>query len=164
MSKLREGQIVSWGGSSAHYVVVSRSPRRGRWWWIIRDGVEGARAVEAMEKSLVLVEEPRLAARQPAASKEEGQELALSSRAAMIWKDRFKQTVREFQSGRRFTSEDVTAIVGLPQGQTSNNGNNAVGAMITALAKNGIIRKTSIRVPSGRATSHGAELVVWERI
>jgi hypothetical protein len=96
-------------------------------------------------------------------TKDEGQEAALASHAAMLWKGDFKAVVEKMPEGRRFTSEDVLAIVGLPTGRVEANANNAVGAMMTGLAKRGLIRKTTTRVPSRRASSHGAELIVWER-
>ena len=96
--------------------------------------------------------------------KEEGMALALASHSVSEWKQAFRDTVAGFYIGRRFTSEDVLAIVGLPTGEVAKDANNAVGAMVNGLAKRGLIRKTITRVPSRRSSSHGAELIVWERV
>ena len=61
----------------------------------------------------------------------------------------------------QFTSEDVLQRVGLPRPAGTSNANNAVGAMMSGLAKRGIIRKTSKRRPSTRTSSHGREIAVW---
>lgn len=166
MATIREGQTVNWGDTQVPYMVVARSPRRGTW-WIMRMDRPQAVAVEARASSLTVVGDPRredLTVRQPTSSKEDGQEAALASHAAMLWKAGFEKVVDGFDLGRRFTSEDVTAVCGLPAGRVTYNGNNAVGAMMTALARKGRIRKTSMRVPSRRKHAHGAELIVWERI
>lgn len=166
MSTIREGQTVNLGDTQVPYMVVAKSPRRGTW-WIMRLDRPQAVAVEARSSSLTVVGDPRrgdLTVRQPTSSKDEGQDLALASHAATLWKGEFQAVVEKMPPGRRFTSEDVTAVCGLPTGRVTYNGNNAVGAMMTALARKGIIRKTSIRVPSRRKHAHGAELIVWERI
>lgn len=96
--------------------------------------------------------------------KDEGMALALTPEGITEWKQAFRDTVFAFPRGRRFTSEDVLAIVGLPTGEVAKDANNAVGAMVNGLAKRGLIRKTITRVPSRRSSSHGAELIVWERV
>ena len=164
--RIREGQSVTWGDADIPYMVVSRSPRRATW-WIMRLDRPTSTCVEARESSLTVIGDPRsedLAARSATSSKEAGQEAALASHAAKLWKSEFQAVVEKMPVARRFTSEDVTAVCGLPTGRVTYNGNNAVGAMMTALARKGIIRKTSIRVPSRRKHAHGAELIVWERI
>lgn len=91
-----------------------------------------------------------------------GQTLALSKPTLELWKAKFKESVRTFARTRQpFTSEDVIAVVGLPCGDVAMNANNAVGAMMTALAKKGVIHKTGNRVQSRRKSSHGAELTEW---
>lgn len=95
-------------------------------------------------------------------AKEEGMALALSPDPLTEWKAAFRSTVTTWAGqGKRFTSEDVTDYIGLPSGAKGMNANNAVGAMMNALARKGIIRKTYHREPSRRPSSHGAELVVW---
>lgn len=79
------------------------------------------------------------------------------------WRDAFRAAVKALAaSGRPFTSEDVTDRAGLPSGDVATNRNNAVGALMTASARAGVIVKTGRRVPSARATSHGAELTEWK--
>jgi len=41
------------------------------------------------------------------------------------------------------------------------NANNAVGAMMNAMARRKVIVKTSMRRQSARASSHGREIAVW---
>lgn len=93
----------------------------------------------------------------------DGMELALSREDLTPWRDRYEHAVRTFPRGHCFTSEDVTAIVGLPDGGVGVNRNNAVGAMTHALARAGLIAKTGRTTRSKRATSHAAELIVWRR-
>lgn len=92
-----------------------------------------------------------------------GMALALQPDRIADWKSNFRAYVTNSRPGERMTSEDVIAVVGLPTGEVSKDANNAVGAMMNGLAKRGILRKTSLRVPSRRKSSHGAELIVWER-
>lgn len=92
--------------------------------------------------------------------KARGQSHALS--AAHEYRNRFRLAVVLLCMNReRFTSEDVVERVGLPTGEVGINHNNAVGAMMTGLARQGIIRKTGERRASRRPSSHGAELIVW---
>ena len=58
--------------------------------------------------------------------------------------------------GRQFTSEDVTAVVGLPP-----NNHNTVGALFLGAAKKGIIRKCGYR-QSVRPERHAAVIALWE--
>jgi hypothetical protein len=96
-------------------------------------------------------------------AKKAGMALALMPDRIADWKSNFRAYVTNSRQGERMTSEDVVAVVGLPTGEVGKDANNAVGAMMNGLAKRGVIRKTSLRVPSRRKTSHGAELIVWER-
>jgi len=64
-------------------------------------------------------------------------------------------------SGAPFTSEDLTAMAGLPTGATGQHANNAVGALMNAAAREGIIRKTGRHVPSRNRTSHATEINEW---
>ena len=93
--------------------------------------------------------------------KESGMEQARQAFDVQAWKARFIATVEEIAaSGGLFTSEDVLDRVGLPR-EVKTNANNAVGAMMNALAKRGVIRKTSERRTARRSSSHGRELAVW---
>jgi len=94
--------------------------------------------------------------------KEEGIALALSRHALFEWKREFRRVVRMLaKKGSPFTSEDVLEYTGLPNGDITTNANNAVGAMMNAMAKEGWIRKTNERSKATRPTSHGRELAVW---
>ena len=94
--------------------------------------------------------------------KEEGMRKALIPQELSDWKIQFRQRAWQLaQTGQRFTSEDIIETVGLPTGDIGINANNAVGAMMNALAKRNIIKKTNERRNSRRPNSHGAELTVW---
>lgn len=93
--------------------------------------------------------------------KKQGQENALKTYDE--WQLSYREQVRTLAATRMpFTSEDVIAVVGLPSGGIGKDANNAVGAMMTAMAKEGVIKKTGRRVQSQRPSSHGAELTEWE--
>lgn len=95
--------------------------------------------------------------------KERGMEQARQAYDVQTWRARFAEAVQEMADrGWSFTSEDVLACVGLPR-EVTINANNAVGAMMNAMAKKGIIQKTTARQKARRATSHGRELAVWVR-
>ena len=92
--------------------------------------------------------------------KKQGQQLALD--AAEPWSDRAKDAIRCLALLRvPFTSEDVVSVVGLPSGEVGTNQNNAVGAVMTAAAKAGTIRRVGY-TKSKRASSHGAVIAEWE--
>lgn len=93
--------------------------------------------------------------------KAEGQALALEG-ADDDWTAAARRAIKWLAAqGKPFTSEDVTARTGLPSGATGTNRNNAVGALMSSAAKAGLIAKTGERVPSQRASSHGAEIAQW---
>lgn len=95
--------------------------------------------------------------------KERGMQQARQAFDVQTWKTRFAEAVQEMADrGWSFTSEDVLACVGLPR-EATMNANNAVGAMMNAMAKRGIIQKTPQRRQARRSTSHGRELAVWVR-
>lgn len=78
------------------------------------------------------------------------------------WAAQAKREIVRLASQRvPFTSEDVTRSVGLPRGTVSSNANNAVGALIAAASRRGLIVRTGQRVRSKRASSHAAELTEW---
>ena len=95
--------------------------------------------------------------------KEHGMEQARQAYDVQTWKARFAETVEEIAArGLPFTSEDVLARIGLPR-EAKMNANNAVGAMMNAMAKKGVIQKTTERRQAMRYSSHGRELAVWIR-
>ena len=95
--------------------------------------------------------------------RDEGMLLALSASGTAPWQTRFRAWVEAQPAGTLLTSEHVTAAVGLPAGYIGTNANNAVGAMIALLAREGWITSTGRRAHSARRTSHAAELAVWAR-
>ena len=93
-----------------------------------------------------------------------GMQRALEADDVQAWKTRFAQAAERIAAtGAHFTSEDVVDEVGLPRGETGMNLNNAVGAMMNALARKGVIVKTDERRMSKRSSSNGAELAVWHK-
>lgn len=74
------------------------------------------------------------------------------------YKLRFEQTVKSLAIGTRFTSETITARIGQPPHHP-----NTVGALISALARAGVIHPTGERVKAVRPNQHSAKLEVWAR-
>lgn len=95
--------------------------------------------------------------------KSEGIEKALSKGGLDDWQDKVKAWTWRLSAGTRFTSEDVTAEFGLPTGEVKTNKNNAVGAIMNAIATKGVIQNTGDYVKSSRPSSHSAVIAVWER-
>jgi hypothetical protein len=61
------------------------------------------------------------------------------------------------RSGERFTSEDLTRVVGVPPSP------NAVGAIVNAAARRGVIRPVGF-TNATRPSQHSATLRVWEGV
>jgi hypothetical protein len=95
--------------------------------------------------------------------KNEGMEKALNKESVSDWQDAVKLWAWRMNAGHLFTSEDVTEKFGLPTGEVKTNKNNAVGAIMNAIAKKGVIRNTGNYVKSSRPSSHSAVIAVWER-
>ena len=154
MGALKIGDRVRWGDKT--WTIWSAHKRRGYWWLVNGD----QNLVEAKATSIELVEQAP--AKVGLERKAEGQAQVLSSETQAEWRARFEAEVRRLADGHQlFTSEDVVDLVGMPSSAHGMNRNNAVGAMMTGLARKGIIRKTDRREPSRRPSSHGAEIVVW---
>jgi len=83
--------------------------------------------------------------------------------AALDWRERADRWVETLPPGATFTSEDLTDAVGLPVGQVGTNKNNAVGAVISAYARTGLIHDSGTWIKSSRASSHAAKVSVWMR-
>lgn len=82
--------------------------------------------------------------------------------AKQEWALHAKTVLRQLcRTGRPFTSEDLTDVVGLPTGTTATNRNNAVGAIINAYAKTGMIMRVGDR-PARNRSSHGHRIAVWQ--
>lgn len=92
--------------------------------------------------------------------KDSGQDQALT--AQELWRNEAElAAVALARSREAFTSEDIISLVGLPTGEPGTNRNNAVGALMTALCRQGMIQKTGRRVKARRVSSHAAELTEW---
>ncbi len=90
----------------------------------------------------------------------EGQARALAG--ADEWRERAAHRVLVLAVTRKeFTSEEVTAEVGLPTGSVSMNKNNAVGALISECARRGWITPVGYR-PAKRRSQHAATLRTWK--
>lgn len=95
------------------------------------------------------------------ANRDLGESRALSA-ADSGWRDRADAAIRYLAHlGEPFTSEDVVSRAGLPSGDTGINANNAVGALMSAWAKSGRIRRAGYTA-SSRPSSHGATIALWE--
>jgi hypothetical protein len=93
-----------------------------------------------------------------------GQAQAEAQPDVQEWCEAFAAAVAKmlrYNPQAQFTSEDVLERVGLPRPAGASNANNAVGAMMSGLARQGVIRKTAKRRPSTRPSSHGREIAVW---
>lgn len=89
------------------------------------------------------------------------QGMGIAAEALPTWVDLARYVVRQLAAtGEQFTSEDVTAVVGLPRGEVGQHRNNAVGAVMSGEARAGVIKRLGYR-NSKRAVSHSAVLSVW---
>lgn len=94
------------------------------------------------------------------ALREAGQATALA--AVTPWPELALAWVRQLPTGHTFTSEDLTAAVGLPRGDVGTNRNNAVGAVMAAVSRQHLAHRVAY-VKAARPESHGAVLALWER-
>jgi len=90
--------------------------------------------------------------------------MALAADAAPAWlDDAWLALVDLVRSGRDFTSEDVVERVGLPRGTPGTNRNNAVGALFSAAAREGLIVRAGFRKAT-RPDLHARLLTVWRGV
>lgn len=82
--------------------------------------------------------------------------------AQPTWTQRALAWITSQPGGARFTSEDLTAALGLPTGEVGQHRNNATGAVMRTAARQGLIRRIGY-VESVRKRSHAAVLSRWER-
>lgn len=77
------------------------------------------------------------------------------------WATAAKHAIWELaSSGRPFTSEDVTNLVGLPNDSRANR-NNAVGAIIQGVARQYGLKRVDM-TKARNPQSHGRLLTVWQ--
>lgn len=82
--------------------------------------------------------------------------------AVPSWAELARQAVETLAARPEpFTSEDVIDRVGLPRPNAGANRNNAVGAVMSAAARAGVIRKTGRYVETRRPSSHARIVAVW---
>lgn len=93
-------------------------------------------------------------------ARDAGQAQAMDARAT--WSQRAMAWITDQPGGSRFTSEDLTAALGLPSGDVGQHRNNATGAVMRAAARAGLIVRVGY-VESVRKRSHAAVLSRWER-
>lgn len=95
----------------------------------------------------------------PLCRREDGQQLALQNKDE--WRLKAQEAIRQLAyTGRPFTSEDVTNIVGYPSGSNDTNRNNAVGAVLARMAKTHLIRHVGW-TQAKNVQSHGRTLKQW---
>lgn len=75
------------------------------------------------------------------------------------YKSLLEGALLSFPAGRRITVEDLTRVVGRPPAGTHFN---AVGAIVNAMARRGLIRKTGRMIKAERPGMHATELAEWE--
>jgi hypothetical protein len=86
---------------------------------------------------------------------------AVEAPTVATWVDEAREVIDQYAALRvEFTSEDVTAIVGLPREGEGMNRNNAVGAVMSGAARAGTIRRVGYRKAT-RPNQHAAILAVW---
>jgi hypothetical protein len=87
--------------------------------------------------------------------------MALALLGSPTWSEAARVAIDHLAaSGRRFTSDDLVALVGLPRPSEPNR-NNAVGAVLSGAARRGVIRRTGDHNAT-RPLSHARRLTVWE--
>lgn len=112
-------------------------------------------AADAVSTLIEPDEQPRDIVEARAKRDEALSQVALNANA--IWRQRFAEVVRGYtDQGLTFTSEDVTAVVGLPPAGSPN----AVGAMTRACAIRNGYRKVG-RKQATRVNQHATEIAIW---
>jgi hypothetical protein len=86
---------------------------------------------------------------------------AVALEAVPLWRDQAAAWIAGLPWGVEFTSEDLTAAIGLPR-SVGKDRNNAVGASVRAAAQRGLIHRVGYRNAT-RKESHAAALAVWRR-
>ena len=88
--------------------------------------------------------------------------MAASLSLASDWRYKAEAWFTALSKGATFTSEDLTAWVGLPSGSEGMNRNNAVGSYLQSLSRSKRIVKVDF-TNSKAPRSHGATIIVWKK-
>jgi len=95
---------------------------------------------------------------EPKARKKVGQDRAILA-VSDLYKFKFERVLRELAELQNpFSSEDITAIIGLPS--KGQNKNNSIGGLMSAAAHAGLIQKFGWTI-SKNANSHAREIRLW---
>lgn len=87
--------------------------------------------------------------------------MAEAQEAVPEWADRARAALYDLAlSGEEFTSEELTARVGLPRVDVGQNRNNAVGAVVAAASRAGLIERVGYR-RARRPALHAAVVTIW---
>lgn len=93
-------------------------------------------------------------------AKERGQLEAEGADRIAVWKLEARDALAWLAArGEPFTADDLARLVGLPD--TGPNRSNAVGAVFSAAARQGLIRSTGHYRKSRRTLSHARVVAVW---
>lgn len=92
---------------------------------------------------------------------QEGQARALQSQAGKAWMAKAMPVALQLAAaGKPFSSEHITAQVGMPRSARTPGSNSAVGALIGALSRQGLITLVGA-VKASDPISHAAQLGLW---
>lgn len=93
--------------------------------------------------------------------KQAGMADAIQAARVARWKEAARAAIDTLAAvpGHTFTADDVIAAVGLPD--HGPNRNNAVGAIMAAAGKRGVIAKTGHYAKSRRPAGHARMVAVW---
>lgn len=94
--------------------------------------------------------------------RDRGVELAMNADRIQIWKAKAEAWLEYHNPGYRFTADELTAVISLPD--EGLNRNNVVGAMISSWSKRKLIIPTGSFRQSSRTARHAGVLRVWEKL
>lgn len=90
--------------------------------------------------------------------RDEAMQKTLAKKAAQVYKGHLEAALLSFRPGDLFTVEQLTAIAGRPPAEVHYN---AVGAIISGMAKRRLIEKTGRMKHAQRPIMHATELAEW---
>jgi len=77
----------------------------------------------------------------------------------LAWETRCVELFRKWPRGKQFTSDDFTAVVGLPPGD-----HNQVGSVIRGWHDRGLIEWTGQTTNAARGTRHSGLIRIWRKL